>query len=747
MYGLGLDVGTTFTAAAVGRQGRVDICSLGTHGAVIPSVVLLREDGSQLFGESAERRAVTESTRLAREFKRRFGDSTPLLLGGTPCSPEVLTAWLLAHVIAEVTTRQGETPAALCITYPANWGSFKTDLLRHAIRLAGVTCPVTYATEPVAAAVYFGHGQRVAPGKRVAVYDLGGGTFDAAVLECTPTGFEILGHPEGIERLGGVDIDAAVFHHVVEVLGKPVMDLDENDPRSVAAMSRLRQECTAAKEGLSSDTDVIIPVLLPGVNTEVRLTRAELETKMRPALHGSVEALRRALASASVEPADLEAILLVGGSSRMPLVAELVTAEFGRPVMVDDHPKHGVALGAAWLASAALDAASSCLQGLAGADSVGSGAARASAVEPRTAERTTQEGEGGDVPTSAPVSSATASKGTSAQATAVPRPPAAPAPDTATPGSGIAVVPAARPAARLEMPPDAAPVDGRRRMIVLIGSAVAVVLLFTVIGLVIAIGRRGSSDVAITQRTPDTASGIPATAGGPAADKTSAASAGSTSLGEPGGTGVNGIGGRNAGAPTAGQSGPSAARATAKVAAADTGTIGVVPDPAAGTTGGQPNQSTVQGVSAAVATPPTIPAQTLPDATVGKAYSASLRANDGQPPYTWTLLSGRLPTGLTLTSGGTITGTATAKYSGTITVRVRDANQLTDTAAVSITSVQRTGDVNGDGNVNCADIDQIKTDFNTTNPRSDLNADGKVDVFDLSIALSNVDPGVTCPSS
>jgi actin-like ATPase involved in cell morphogenesis len=364
----------------------VDICALGTHGAVIPTVVLLREDGSHVFGESADRRAVTEPSRVARQFKRRFGDSIPLLLGGTPCSPEVLTAWLITHVMSEVSSRQGGPAAALCITHPANWGPFKTDLLQHAVRLAGVTCPVTYASEPAAAAVNFGQSQRLDPGMRVAVYDLGGGTFDAAVLENTRTGFELLGHPEGIERLGGVDIDAAVFQHVADVLGDSLMDLDENEPSLVAAMSRLRQECTAAKEALSSDTDVTIPVLLPGLTTEVRLTRAELEEKLRPALYGSVEALRRALVSASVEAADLEAILLVGGSSRMPLIAQLVTAEFGRPVMVDDHPKHGVALGAAWLACAAMAEVHDELT-----DRGASSPFRSGALGPETAAPTGQE--------------------------------------------------------------------------------------------------------------------------------------------------------------------------------------------------------------------------------------------------------------------------------------------------------------------------------------------------------------------
>jgi hypothetical protein len=126
--------------------------------------------------------------------------------------------------------------------------------------------------------------------------------------------------------------------------------LDLDDPASMAAVARLRRDCVEAKEALSSDTDVAIPVLLPSLQTEVRLTRSEFEEMVRPSLVDSVAALRRAMRSAEVAPEDVHAVLLVGGSSRIPLVAELVGSELRRPVAVDAHPKHGTALGAAMLA-------------------------------------------------------------------------------------------------------------------------------------------------------------------------------------------------------------------------------------------------------------------------------------------------------------------------------------------------------------------------------------------------------------
>jgi actin-like ATPase involved in cell morphogenesis len=353
MYTLGIDLGTTFSAAAVWRGGHAEISGLGSRAAAIPSVVLLREDASVLTGDAANRRATSEPHRVAREFKRRIGDTTPVLLAGTPYSAEALTARLLKAIIEQVTSAEGGPPQALVLSHPANWGPYKTDLLAQAVRIADVEVPVSYVSEPEAAAVLYATQQRVPAGSVVAVYDLGGGTFDAAVLRRTADGFEVLGQPEGIERLGGVDVDAAVFDHVARALGGKLEELDEDDPAAATAVARLRAECVDAKEALSSDTDVSIPVILPNVSTDVRLTRSELEAMVGPALQDTIDALRRALRAAEVGPEDLDCVLLVGGASRMPLVSQLVGAEIGRPVAVDAHPKNSVALGAAWLAAIA----------------------------------------------------------------------------------------------------------------------------------------------------------------------------------------------------------------------------------------------------------------------------------------------------------------------------------------------------------------------------------------------------------
>lgn len=353
-YYLGVDVGTTYTAAAIWREGRVEVASLGNRAPVVPSVVLRPDgDGSggeMIVGEAAARRAVTEPDLVAREFKRRFGDPTPIIVGGSPYSAEALTARVLRWVVDKVSQSEGGAPLGVAVSHPANWGDYKLDLLRQAIQLADLGDAAT-VSEPEAAAIHYATQERVPVGSVVALYDLGGGTFDAAVLRKTGAGWDILGEPQGIERLGGVDFDEAVFRHVTTALGDAMDGLDPEDPAAVAAVARLRQECVEAKEALSADAHTSIPVILPGVNTEVRLTRAELESMVRPALADSIGAMQRALRSAGVEADEVSAVLLVGGSSRLPIVAQLVGSEMGRPVAVDAHPKHGIALGAAIVAA------------------------------------------------------------------------------------------------------------------------------------------------------------------------------------------------------------------------------------------------------------------------------------------------------------------------------------------------------------------------------------------------------------
>ncbi len=173
-YQLGIDLGTTFTSAAVARDGRVQTINLGARTAAMPSVVLIRENGDVLVGEAAESRALVEPARAAREFKRRLGDSTPINLGGTPYRAEVLTGFLLRAVHQRVVDRMGERPERVVLTHPATYSPAQLELLRGAARRAGIG-EVELLSEPAAAAVHYASIEQVPAGAALAVYDFGGG--------------------------------------------------------------------------------------------------------------------------------------------------------------------------------------------------------------------------------------------------------------------------------------------------------------------------------------------------------------------------------------------------------------------------------------------------------------------------------------------------------------------------------------------------------------------------------------------
>jgi YVTN family beta-propeller protein len=353
-YSLGVDLGTTFVAAAVARGPRVEMVTLDDRTVVTPAVVYARDDDSLVTGEAANRRAVSSPERVGREFKRRLGDPTPVMLGGAPHAVTSLLAALLKDTVAKVTETEGGPPANVVLTHPANWGPYRRELFEEVPQLAGLP-QARMITEPEAAAAHYAAARHLGDGDTVAVYDLGGGTFDATVLRkrvgVDTVGIDILGSPEGIERLGGVDFDDAILAHINFSSGGALSELDLSNPQTGIALARLRQDCIAAKEALSVDTEAAIPVFLPNRHFDVRLTRGEFEDMIRAQIESTIGALTRTLRSARVEPADLSAVLLVGGSSRIPLVAQMITAALNRPTLVDAHPKYAVALGAATLAA------------------------------------------------------------------------------------------------------------------------------------------------------------------------------------------------------------------------------------------------------------------------------------------------------------------------------------------------------------------------------------------------------------
>ena len=350
-YALGIDVGTSYTAAVIaqisdGQVGATESLSLGSVGDTIPTAIYLPGDGTEIVGDAANRRGLTDPTHVSREFKRRLGDPQPIMIGGAPYSAQALMAKMLRHVTEIATRRMGEGPTYVAATHPANWGPYKLELFEQALQLADLD-GAALISEPHAAAVSYASRERIADGSIVAVYDLGGGTFDAAVLRKTGGLFERLGASVGVEHLGGIDFDHALITHVVRELGDDWPEDSINDEVMLPALANLRKSLITAKELLSTEDQATIPVLLPQLQAEVHITRAQFEDSIRHRVGESLHALDKAIAGSGVGLSEIDAVVMVGGSSRIPLVQQQVAASVGRPVSLDADPKFPIARGAA----------------------------------------------------------------------------------------------------------------------------------------------------------------------------------------------------------------------------------------------------------------------------------------------------------------------------------------------------------------------------------------------------------------
>ncbi|KAA5837327.1 Hsp70 family protein [Saccharopolyspora hirsuta] len=352
-YAIGIDLGTTFTSAAVGDAAGTRMVPLSRE-IVVPSLAYHAPDGTLLTGTAAAE-SDGDPARLGRGFKRRLGDPTPLVLGGATYSPNALMAAQLRAVLDQVSADVGGPPASVVLTCPAIWGPYRREQFAEVPRLAGVE-NVQVITEPEAAATHYSRERALGEGEVVAVFDLGGGTLDTTVLRMRSDGMEILGTPEGVEHLGGMDFDDALLALVDERLDGAITRLDPADPAAAEALARIRATCVRAKIELSTEPDVTLTVPLPSGPRELTVARREFDAAIRPSVEVAVDALRRTVASAGLRGDDLSAVLLAGGSSRVPLVTQLVLAQFDKPVRMAHHPKFTVALGAAAIAAQALTA-------------------------------------------------------------------------------------------------------------------------------------------------------------------------------------------------------------------------------------------------------------------------------------------------------------------------------------------------------------------------------------------------------
>ena len=361
-YALGIDIGTTYTAAGITRRGTGGALvgtalELGSRKAAMPTVAYLAQDGAVVVGEPAERRAIDAPDRVVRGFKRRIGDETPLIVGDLAVAPEELFALLAGWVVERAEEQEGEPPTSITISHPAAWGAHRIESIRGALEAAGLG-HADLVSEPEAAGLKYLSEHHLDDGRVIAVYDLGGGTFDVALLRRSgEDGLELVGAPRGIDRLGGTDFDQLVFDHVRTSAEDAFGDLEEDSAEAAVALARVRRECTEAKEALSFDAETSVPVALPSGHARVRLVRSEFEQMIEPDLRRTVETLRETIDAAGLELDDLDAVLLIGGSSRIPAVTQLISSELGLPVAIDADPKASISHGAAIAAARHLESA------------------------------------------------------------------------------------------------------------------------------------------------------------------------------------------------------------------------------------------------------------------------------------------------------------------------------------------------------------------------------------------------------
>ena len=351
---LAVDFGTSNTVAALGVDGGAPRLVTIDGSPLVPSSVFLTDDGTLAVGRDADRQARIDPSRYEPNPKRRIDDGF-ILLGAAALPVTMVISEVLKRVHGEVRRQLGGEPDQVRLTHPARWGQRRRDTLIAAANEAGFGHDLVLIPEPVAAATHFAStltGGGLQDGQALAVYDLGGGTFDIAVVARRGGDYEVIAEA-GLPDLGGLDFDNAITEHI------GATHATEHDP---AAWQRLLQPTDAAsrrqarvlasdvrdgKEALSRypHVDIALPQPFP----DVHLTRSEFEDLIRPNLQRSVDLMARTIADAGYDPRQLAGVYLVGGSSRIPLVARLIQQGLGVTPTTLDQPETSVVTGALYL--------------------------------------------------------------------------------------------------------------------------------------------------------------------------------------------------------------------------------------------------------------------------------------------------------------------------------------------------------------------------------------------------------------
>lgn len=344
---IGIDLGTTFSAAGMVQNGTPHIVPQGDE-RIIPSVVGVTPAGALLVGTPARNQFALYPEHTIKSIKRKMGQDVKVELGERSYSPQEISAIILRELKRNVEQQLGQTVTGAVITVPA----FFSDAARQATREAGEIAGFTVEriiNEPTAAALAYGL-DRYTDRQMVAVYDLGGGTFDVSVIELDAGVVEVRAS-HGNTQLGGDDFDERLLNFLAE---RFIQDHEGHDPRQDRrALARLTHAAEAAKITLSSQPFVRVreEYLLTAngvpLHLDVEVSRLEFEDMIGDLLEGTLHSLDAALSDAGIQASDLDRILLVGGSTRIPLVWQMLREHTGLEPEIAINPDEAVALGAA----------------------------------------------------------------------------------------------------------------------------------------------------------------------------------------------------------------------------------------------------------------------------------------------------------------------------------------------------------------------------------------------------------------
>ena len=345
---IGIDLGTTNSCVAVMEGGQPTVIANAEGGRTTPSVVAINKDGERLVGQVAKRQAVANHENTITSIKRKMGTDEKVKLGGKEYSAPEISAMILSKLKADAESYIGEKITQAVITVPAYFNDSQRQATKDAGKIAGLEV-LRIINEPTAASLAYGLDKGENKNQKILVYDLGGGTFDVSILEIGDGVFEVLS-TNGDTRLGGDDFDQRIIDLLVEEFKKQEnIDLSKDK----LAMQRLKEAAEKAKIDLSASTKTTIslPFITADANgpkhLEYDLTRAKFDSLTADLVEKTIVCTKKALSDAQLSSAQIDKVILVGGSTRIPAVFDAVKSYTGKEPYKGVNPDECVAVGAA----------------------------------------------------------------------------------------------------------------------------------------------------------------------------------------------------------------------------------------------------------------------------------------------------------------------------------------------------------------------------------------------------------------